>query len=89
MKAKTAAIGVAVLLVTAGVAAATPGNAPDMSNADESDDNYDGDAEQPDDARDDNESAEDEQNETEDAGPLAGVPEQVPDHVTEIHQLIN
>ncbi|MFB6173370.1 MAG: hypothetical protein ABEI39_01880 [Halobacteriales archaeon] len=91
---KIAAIGLAALLVTAGAAAAMPGNAPDHAGADD---------EQTSDRRPDD--AEDDENATDDAGappatvadaggadaargPPADLPTQAPDHVSRIHDLI-
>lgn len=101
---KLAAIALAALLVTAGAAAATPGNAPDHSGADEHEQasehqpdttdnstNADENATRVDeDAADMRENSEASSNQRADAaqGPPTDMPGQVPDHVVEIHRLI-
>lgn len=110
---KLAAIALAALLVTAGAAAATPGNGPDHAGADEHEQASDNQPDDADDEQEDDAAAADEnatsgaENADEHAaamgangavesnqradqaqGPPSDMPEQVPDHVMEIHRLI-
>lgn len=77
------AAGLAALVVTAGTAAALPGNAPvdAGANANDAADSAGGNA----DARDGSPAGASEQA---DRGPPVDLPEQVPDHVSRIHDLI-
>ena len=101
---KLAAIALAALLLTAGAAMATPGDAPDHSNSDASDaanehaDEHADERDQNASAAEDDEVDDEEMSENEsaevrdanaaDAGPPQDMPEQVPDHVSQIHDLI-
>lgn len=98
---KLAAIALAALTLTAGAAVAVPGNAPDGIGNDNADTHANEHAEEAGgaenasaaDERDENASAADERDdraadESGDAGPPADLPEQVPEHVSAIHELI-
>jgi hypothetical protein len=92
------AAGLAALVLTAGTAAALPGNAPvDVGANDDAADNADERA----DAADADERADDDANDTDraggpdaapveqgDRGPPVSLPEQVPDHVSQIHDTV-
>ena len=100
---KVASVLMAVLLVATAGAAAMPGNAPDKAQAGQADGNYENgsDAEQAANETamdDDNEMKPDHAGNGSDAGaaaaddkrgPPTDMPEQVPDFVTEVHELIN
>lgn len=87
---KLIAIALTALLITAGAAAAAPGQAPDDAGADAAD------VHQPDDpgadaaenASDNETDADVERDENASDAPPTEMPEQVPDHVTQIHELI-
>lgn len=70
----------ALLIVTTGVAVAVPGNAPVDAGENSANDRAD---------RSENRSAAGEPDERADAGPNAELPEQVPDHVSAIHDRIS
>jgi hypothetical protein len=79
---KLAAVELAALTITVGVAVAAPGNAPEGTADEHADTKHtnDGNASAADDDRAASEAA--------NAGPPTDVPEQVPDHVVAIHELI-
>jgi hypothetical protein len=90
---KLVAIALAVLTLTAGAAAAMPGNAPDHAGSNTAEQAS---AHGPQDGADGNESEVDDADTTEQRrtadheryGPPVDMPSQVPDHVTQIHDLI-
>lgn len=93
---KIAGVTLALLLVASGAAAAMPGNAPADSQAGQAQDNYDGNADEAEDARaDDSTESADRSEMSEQAsaeerrGPPTDMPAQAPDFVSEIHQLVN
>jgi hypothetical protein len=96
---KTAGVLLAVLLVATAGVAALPGNAPADSQAGQADDNYDDGANASDapadagpemnDSETDEENAENAENADDRRGPPTDMPAQVPDHVSQIHELIH
>ena len=91
---KTAGVLLAVLLVATAGVAALPGNAPADSQAGQADDTYD-DADASDAPADsgpemnDSEMGENASNVDDRQGPPTDMPAQVPDHVSQIHELIH
>lgn len=93
---KTAGVLLAVLLVATAGVAAMPGNAPADSQAGQADDNYDDGANAsnaPADAGPEMNDSETDEANAENAddrrGPPTDMPAQVPDHVSQIHDLVN
>lgn len=95
MNAKIIPVALALVLVTAGAAAAMPGNAPTTSNASESNLNSTNPAEPAADAPNDGQAEKVSErvmngsDAAERVGPRIDLPEKVPDHVSEIHATIN
>mgnify|MGYP006294165479 CR=1 FL=1 len=91
---KTAGVLLAVLLVATAGVAALPGNAPADSQAGQADDTYDDSnaSDAPADAgpgMNDSETGENASNADDRQGPPTDMPAQVPDHVSQIHELVH